>query len=378
MVTDSGMTAVGPSIDPPELQELDQSGELMHALRWYTDLSGDHTLIQTYRTRLPALLEHCLKSRDATGLIHNKREFWEQTMDDAYEIAYNSYAITSLRDAAALAKDLGAEDRKERWLQDADAMQKAMMTVLVDKGAFTKRRNVDGKIAEHLCGDQAEPDAFDVPSHCAVHNQIYPDASMALPMALGLVKSDSPLAINTLNEIEKLRNQRWWGGGYDRYDSTSEINDPGPWGIAGALVLRGQHAGGMLDRSRSTLEWFRTVPGGNSGLYLEEIPLFHNEQVKEGIVTWPTGELPYFTIHYWLGVSFEDNAVVIHPKLYPEQPAGSGRSEIPKGPVAYRDDGSGPVASATLDGRPVQVGADGGVRLPGDFAGGSLVLRTKK
>ena len=31
--------------------------------------------------------------RDATGMVHNRREFWERTFDDAYELAYETYVV---------------------------------------------------------------------------------------------------------------------------------------------------------------------------------------------------------------------------------------------------------------------------------------------
>ncbi len=377
LLTAEGNSMTGGAFDDPDREELDQSGELLLALRWYTEFTGDDTLARTYRDKLIALVERPLKPklRDATGLVHNRREFWEQTMNDAYELAYNTYVVTGLREAAAMAPQLGAQDRKERWLKEADAMQRAMLKILVDNGALIKRRNVTGEVAEHLVQLRGAPDT---PCRSGEHNQIYPDATMALPIALGMVEPDSALAVNTLNEIEKLRNQRWWGGGYSRYDASSEINNPGPWGIAGALVLRGQQAGGMLERSRRTLEWFRHVQGGNGGLYYEQIPLLRSQQEWLGLVTWPSGELPYFVVRHYLGVSFEDGRVVIRPKLYPKSPAVQADLRFRQGRLRITIEGAGARASATLDGKRMAVGADGAVRLPRDFAGGSLVVKTKK
>jgi hypothetical protein len=376
LLTAEGKTMIGGQFDDPDREELDQSGELLLALRWYTEFAGDDSLAAAYRDKLIALVERPLKPklRDATGLVHNRREFWEQTMNDAYELAYNTYVIVGLREAAALAPQLGAQDRKERWLKEAGAMEQAMMRTSVHNGALIKRRNVTGEIAEHLVQLSGAPDT---PCRSGEHNLIYPDATMALPIALGLVEPDSALSVNTLNEIEKLRNQRWWGGGYSRYDASSEINNPGPWGIAGALVLRGQHAGGMLERSRRTLEWFRNVQGGNGGLYYEQIPLVRSQQGWLGLVTWPTGELMYFVIRHYLGIGFEDGNVVIRPKLYPNSPPVQADFRFRQGRLRMAIDGAGAIASASLDGQPMKVGADGAVRLPRDFAGGSLLLKTK-
>jgi GH15 family glucan-1,4-alpha-glucosidase len=378
MLTAEGATMISGGFDDPDREQFDQGGELLLALRWYTEFAGDDTLATAYRDRLIALAERPLKPgfRDTSSLVHNRREFWEQTMNDAYELAYNTYVIAGLREAAALAPQLGAQDRKERWLKEADTIQQAMMKILVHDGALIKRRNVTGEIAEHLVQLLGAPDT---PCRSAQHNVIYPDATMALPIALGLVEPNSALAANTLNEIEKLRNQRWWGGGYSRYDASSEINNPGPWGIAGVLVLRGQHAGGMLDRSRRTLEWFRHVQGGDGGLYYEQIPLIAgSQQGWLGLVTWPTGELPYFVVRHYLGITFQDDSVAIRPNLYPNSPPVQADLRFRQSRLRIAIDGSGPITSAWMDGRPLVVGVDGTVRLARDFAGGSLVLKSQK
>lgn len=373
MLTNEGTTMIGGGFDDPDREQFDQTGELMLTLRWYAAMSGDTSLASTYRDKLTALVERPLKFRDAgTGLVHNRREFWEQTMNDAYELSYNSYVIVGLREAAALAKPLGAEDRKAGWLKVADEMQSAMMKLLVQDGAFIKRRNVTGEIAAHLVNPGGAPD---VPSMNVQQHLIYPDATMALPMALGLAAPHSALASNTLDQVELLRNQRWSGGGYSRYDTTCEINMPGPWGIAGALVLKGQHAAGLLDRSRRTLEWFRHVQGGNGGLYYEEMPLVAGSQQNWlGLVTWPTGELPYFMVRYYLGLAFEADAVLIRPQLFPGSPPVKADLRFRERRLKLEIPGPGPYASADVNDSSVLVDKTGWLRLPGDFAGGTIVF----
>ena len=60
-----------------------------------------------------AMIERPLRPefRDATGMVHNRREFWERILDDGYELAYQTYVVLGLRDAADLAEPLGAQDR---------------------------------------------------------------------------------------------------------------------------------------------------------------------------------------------------------------------------------------------------------------------------
>ena len=376
MLTTNGTTMIGGGFDSPDREQFDQTGELLLALRWYVDFSGDPSLVSTYRDKLLALIERPLRFRDATGLVHNRREFWEQTMNDAYELAYNTYVIVGLREAAVLAVPLGAEDRKPRWLKEANAVQAAMLKSLVHNGAFIKRRNVTGEIAERLVDPSG---AQDVPSMNVNHHHISPDATMALPMALGLVAPHSALASNTLDEVEKLRDLQWWGGGYDRYDSTSQINTPGPWGIAGALILRGQHAAGLLDRSRRTLEWFRNVQGGNAGLYYEEIPLIAGSQQNWiGLVTWPSGELPFFIVRHYLGVEFDGGTVVIRPQLYPGSPPVKADLRFRKGRLNLEIPGPGPHAFVEVNGQRVATDQDGAIRLPPGFAGGTVLFHREE
>ena len=61
-------------------------------------------------------------------MVHNRREFWERTFTDAYELAYQTYVIVGLRDAADLAPALGAEDRAAGWRREADRTLRAMLS----------------------------------------------------------------------------------------------------------------------------------------------------------------------------------------------------------------------------------------------------------
>ena len=164
-----------------------------------------------------------------------------------------------------------------------------------------------------------------------------------------------------------------------RYDTTCEINAPGPWGIAGALILKGQHAAGMLDRSRRTLEWFRSVQGGNSGLYYEEIPLVSGSQQKWiGLVTWPTGELPYFVVHYYLGLTLAEDAVVIRPQLYRSSPAVRADLRFRARRLTLEIPGPGPYDYAEINGKRSGLDKSGSLRLPADLAGGTITFRQAK
>ena len=105
----------------------------------------------------------------------------------------------------------------------------------------------------------------DVPGKTEQVHLSEPDTTTALPIALGLVDPRSPLARKTLDRLDELWNARWSGGGYERYHSSAQGDQPGPWPFASCFVMRAQHEAGLLDRSRRTLDWLNRVPGRPRG-----------------------------------------------------------------------------------------------------------------
>jgi hypothetical protein len=134
----------------------------------------------------------------------------------------------------------------------------------------------------------------------------------------------------------------------------------------------------LLDRSRRTLQWLRTVEGGNSGLYYEQVPLIAgSQQAWLGLVTWTTGEIPYFVVRHYLGVRFEDGQVVVRPTLYPKSGPVAADLRYRQGRLRIEIDDSGPVKSATLNGSPLDLRGDGSLRLPKNFTTGTIKLTTR-
>ena len=117
MVNREGVTMIANAFVQPDLEQFDQMGELLHLLKAYRDWTGDDSLVREHRELLLALIERPLRPefRDATGMVHNRREFWERTFTDAYELAYQTHVIRGLLDASDLAGSLGARDRVSRW-----------------------------------------------------------------------------------------------------------------------------------------------------------------------------------------------------------------------------------------------------------------------
>lgn len=380
MVNADGCTMIASGFDKPDREQFDQMGELLHALKAYRDWSGDDSLIREHRAKLLAMVERPLRPefRDATGMVHNRREFWERTFDDAYELAYQTYVILGLRDAAALAEPLGAADRVARWLSEAGHIQHSMLELpgraLVENGHLIKRRAVTGEAVRTL---HLAHCAADVPMQTESVNLADPDATLALPIAYGLVPPQSALARSTLDELEKLRDGRWFGGGYERYHSSGQCDQPGPWSFATCFILRAQHEAGDFTRSRRTLEWLNTVQGGRTGAWFEEIPLLRSQAATAGILPWTSGEVSLFIVRHLLGARFEGDQLILKPALYPNSPPLAADLRFRGARLQLEIPAAGPLAYALVNDRRVEPRPDGALALPADFAGGRVVVRLR-
>jgi len=378
MISPDGETMIAEVFDSPDREQFDQAGELFHLLRCYRDWTGDDSLIRQHRELLLKVVERPLQPqfRDATGMVHNRREFWERTLDDGYELAYQTYVILALREAAELAPALGAEDRAAQWRTEAERIQQAMLShpsrALVRNGRLIKRRNVTGTVADDTAGFPGF--LPDVPEKTEHAHRLMPDASMALPIALGVVPARSDLVRRTLDDLEGLWNTRWSDGGYDRYHTSGQPDQPGPWPFATTFILRANHDAGNFDRSRRALEWLNTCPGGRAGAWFEEIPSTRAQSPTCGLIPWTSGEVALFVVRHYLGVSFEHGALAIRPALYPGSPPVQADLRYRQGRLRLEINGSGPVKSARVNGKRVRPGKDGVLRLPPDFASGTVVI----
>ena len=381
MVNAEGNTMIAGGFDDPDREQFDQMGELIHALKAYRDWTGDDSLIREHRTKLIAMVERPLRPefRDKTGMVHNRREFWERTLEDAHELAYQTYVTLGLQDAAALAEPLGATDRAAHWMSEAARIQKAAFALpggaLIEDGRLIKRRALNGEPVRFIHFGAAAPD---VPLKTEHVNLANPDATMALPIAYGLISPQSTLARNTLNELEKLRDARWFGGGYERYHSSGQCDQPGPWSFATCFILRAQHEAGQFDRSRRTLEWLNTVQGGRTGSWFEEIPLIRSQSPTSGVLPWTSGEVSLFIVRHLLGVRFEGNQLIIKPAPYPGSPPIKADLRFRRGRLILEIPSGQPPEFALVDGRRVMPRGDGAITLPPDFAGGQIVFQQHK
>lgn len=384
MVSDHGTIAVrsGHEAPPADLDELDMMGEIVHAMKAYHDWTGDVSLLRKYRDKLLALIQRSLgpQFRDETGMIHDRREFWEGTFEDAYELAYQTYLIQGLRDGAELAAVLGVEGYASRWRQAAaetlDAMLHHPARALVHEGHLIKRRNVTGEIANMV--PSVKTWHLDAPRCTELYHSMNPDSSAALPIAFGIVDPESPLARKTLDQLEYLWNERWVGGGYGRYNQSREQDQPGPWPFATGFLLWAQHEARLYDRSRRTLEWLNRVQGGGSGWWYEEISLIRSQEPQCGVLPNTSVELIIFVIHHLLGIRFRQGRIVIRPNLYPEYEPVSANLRFREGRLRLTIDGGGPIKQAHVNGSSVEPASDGSLVLPSDFTSGNVAIQTRQ
>jgi GH15 family glucan-1,4-alpha-glucosidase len=362
LVADEGTTVIAGGFDEPDREEFDQMGVLMNCLKLYLSWTGDSTLLTGYSKKIVALVERPLNKafRDSTGMVHNRREFWERTFSDAYELAYQTYMIQGLRDAAELAPILGVPERADYWKQEADVFLHAMLRhptrSLVVDGALIKRRNVTGEPADLTTGRQPSY-KNDAPLPSEYSHRLNPDATYALPVLLGVIDPHSSLAVKSLDKLESIWNARWDCGGYERYHSSSQIDQPGPWTFGTAFIARAQHDAGLTTRSRRSVEWLHDIQGGNAGAWFEEIPLNRSQIPWCGIVPWTSAEVASFTVRHWLGVRVEGNHIIIKPNLFPGTKTVSADLRFRNERLNINVDQSGKKPVVTVNGR--QLKADG-------------------
>ncbi len=336
LVNDQGTTVIAGGFDAPDREEFDQMGVLMQCLKLFGEWTGDYSLVKEYSKKIIAMVERPLNPvfRDATGMVHNRREFWERTFSDAYELAYQTFMIEGLRDAADLSGILGVPEKAEKWRYEANVFQEAMLAhptrSLVVDGALIKRRNVAGDVADLTTGRQSGY-KNDAPGPTEFSHRLNPDATYALPILFHLVDPSSSLAKKSLDRLESIWNARWTGGGYERYHSSSQIDQPGPWTFGTAFIARAQHEAGMYDRSRRSLQWLHDIQGGNAGAWFEEIPLNRSQVPSSGIVPWASAEVASFVVQQWLGVSIKGDEIQIRPNLYPGDQKVSARLRFREG-----------------------------------------------
>jgi hypothetical protein len=244
----------------------------------------------------------------------------------------------------------------------------------VVQGALIKRRNVDGSVADFIPGPQP-PFTKDDPYATEAFHRLNPDASYAVPIFLHVVDPRSELSRKTLDKLEGIWNSRWNLGGYERYHSSSQQDQPGPWTFATAFIARAQHDAGLTDRSRRSLEWLLQIQGGNAGAWFEEIPLIRSQMPTSGIVPWTSAETAVFMIRHWLGLSFEGDDLVLRPNLFPDNRECKADIRFRSSRIALEIDKAGELNYALINGTKMLPRKDGAIQVPAKMLSGGLDIK---
>jgi len=312
---------------PTEEVELDQNGTLLSALSVYLDWTGDQGFLEDHWDRIRALADFPFEDRFRhvpSGLLHNCREYWERHeahgIRDGFELMSQFAVAMGLEAASHMAADLDRREDADRWARRAQALKKAMLDDplfrLVADGHLIKRRSTDGAWQRTI----ALPEDSDLPDGVPLHGEglhlLDPDTSTALPIAHGFISPEGELARGTLAHLETLWNQSWEGGGYGRYNATSEPDSPGAWPFASLFVARAYTESGDDEKVWRILRWLQETQGGRSGAWFEnDGPRISPPYPQVGITPWTWAEIITLFVHHFLGFRPHSEGILIRPRL---------------------------------------------------------------
>lgn len=328
-VTDKGDTVDSSEKRESDEVELDQNGVLLYALKNYVLWTGNQELIKENWDKIVSTAEFPLTGvfrHEPSGLLANRREYWERHrahgIETGMELMNQLFVSVGLSSAAILARLISRETEALCWEKEAERIKDSMLNnpryALIDSRGFIKRRGIDGSIQESI---NALPEA-QLPEAAPLSGEsihfLNPDASAALPIAMGFIPHDSSLASNTLANLEILWNQEWDSGGYGRYHSSSEPDSPGAWPFPSLFIARAYVETGNFDNTWRVLRWLNTIPGAQAGSWFE----FYGKRLappfpQVGITPWTWAEMLILLVHHIIGIQPEVNYIRIRPKMLP-------------------------------------------------------------
>ena len=314
---------------PIEECEPDQNGFLLLALAGYVDWTGDLEFVRKRWPRIRAAAEFPLRPEfrhRPSGLIHNRREFWERHsafgIEDGLELAHQVFISLGLKAAARLAGRLGKRAEEKRWDAEASRLKEAALHhpafALVDRGRLIKRRTVEGDVQAEARPPRPAPFPSLTPLFAPGRHFLNPDTSAAFAIAWEFIDPKSGLARTTLRDQERLWDQAWTGGGYGRYHVSSEPDSPGPWPFASLFVARAYALAGNGGKARRVLDWLGGLPGAEARSWLEfygprPVPPFP----QVGIIPWTWAEMILLFVRDILGLRPEGRRLHLRPRLLP-------------------------------------------------------------
>lgn len=328
-VTDEGDTIDSSEIRDTDEVELDQNGVLLYALEKYLMWTEDESLISENWNKIKAVAEFPLRDifiHKPSGMLCNTREYWERHrahgIKPGLELIYQVFVAIGLSSASAMARLLGEYQEALRWKARAKDIKRNVLLhpdfCLVDDRGFIKRRRSSGKVQETIKPRKKTCFPPGVPLLAKGKHFLNPDASTALPIALGFIPPDSPAADATMNHLELLWNQAWSGGGYGRYHVSSEPDSPGAWPFPSLFIARAYLEIGNFERVWQILQWLDTLPGAVSGSWFENYGARVSPPFPQvGITPWTWAEMIILLVHHILGIQPEEEHIRFRPRLLP-------------------------------------------------------------
>ncbi len=324
----------GAPIDSSEIRnydevELDQNGILLYALEKHVLWSGDldialrnwDKIIKTAEFPLQDVFRHA-----PSGMFYNRREFWERHaahgITPGIELTYQAFPVIGLNSALSLAAMTGNNDKIRYWKEEASKLKRAILKrsrfAMHDQRGFIKRRSLNGTIIESIQPqDNLElPDG--VPLAADEIHYLNPDSASAMLIAYGFIPPDSDLAIRTMRQLENLWNQRWNGGGYSRYNITSEPDSEGAWSFVSVYMARAYGEMGDFDKVWRVLRWLESLPGYSAGSWFE----MYGQRIappypQVGITPWTWSEMLMLFVENLLGIIPDKNGICFRTRVIP-------------------------------------------------------------
>jgi len=321
----------GDTIDSSEKRnnnevELDQNGELLFTLNEYLKWTGDINFIKKYSEKIISVVEFPLNPEfldEETGLLHNSREYWERHsihgITDGFEFAYQMWVIKGLKAASSMAGKCKFGN-PDKWENEAKKLLHNLLdeekSGLLDKGNLIKRRDREGHVSVTINpkGENGMPDV--IPLMKEGDHLLNPDSSIAQAIVYDIIDPKGEIAVRSIDTIEELWNQAWEGGGYGRYNVTSEPDSPGPWPFPSLFIARAYQKMRNSEKVEKVLTWLNEIPGRNSCSWFEN----YGERISPpypqvGVPPWTWAEIIMLVIKDILGVEPEEDYVRINPAL---------------------------------------------------------------
>lgn len=347
-----------------EYTEINQNGMMLFALWQYLCWTGDRALLKKYWPKILLCGDFPLRKEflDAeTHLVRNRREFWERSdsygIQEGYELAYQFWVAFGLEKGAQVARALGEHETAMRWAGASAAMREAVFGNsafrMIEDGHLIKRRTRAGAWQKTAVPPKRGSLPPGAPIAVEESPSLEPDTIVVLPILYEMIDPASPLSLETLRWVETLWNQRWEGGGYPRYNVTSEDNPPAPWPLSSMLVARANAAAGEDERVWRVLEWLNTVAGGSGAWFERYGQSITPPMPPVGIVGWTWYEIINLCSHHIAGVRPEIDRLIIRPKPLTGMTTVRATQTI-RGAVVVLEVNTGTAnPGATVNGKPV-------------------------